>query len=126
MENVTLEYKDDVGEVHSFALIVYDIQDRLTEGRSKATLMMCSVEFINNAAIKLSKRFGPGEGKQIDQIVKEDLLQKFWNEQRDYYNTYKINFFYRTHIGPHLHLLLGYKSDSKGGSGKNSSAELFL
>ena len=126
MENVNLEYKDDVGGVHALALIIYDIQDRLnTEGRSKATLMMCSVEFINNAAIKLSKRFGPGEGKQIDQIVKDDLLTKVLGTNKAIFTTPTKNKF--SFIAPYWSPFtsiawLGARAIPGGGSGKNSSA----
>ena len=36
--------------------------------------MLCTPDFINNAAIKLSRRFGEGEGKRIDEIVVNDIL----------------------------------------------------
>ena len=37
--------------------------------------MMCKVDFLNNAANKISKRFGKGEGKKIDDIVKKEILE---------------------------------------------------
>ena len=36
--------------------------------------MLCTPDFINNAAIKVSRRFGEGEGKRIDEIVVKDIL----------------------------------------------------
>ncbi len=75
MEQVYLEIADDEENLIGGYYIIYDIQDRVTTSTtSKATLMLCTPDFINNAAIKLSKRFGEGEGKRIDQIVTQDIL----------------------------------------------------
>ena len=55
MERVTLSYSDHKGTNLTHELVIYDIQDRTSSGsKSKATLMCCSPEFIDNAAIKLS------------------------------------------------------------------------
>lgn len=75
MEQVYLEIVDDDENLIGGYYIIYDIQDRVTTSTtSKATLMLCTPDFINNAAIKLSRRFGEGEGKRIDEIVVNDIL----------------------------------------------------
>jgi hypothetical protein len=76
MEPVVLSYTDNEENTHSCSLVVYDIQDRSSfEGKAKATLMCCSPEFISNAAIKVSRRFGAGEGKLISEIVEQDVMR---------------------------------------------------
>ena len=75
MEQVFLEIADHKDNLIGGYYVIYDIQDRVQDGSvSKATLMLCTPDFINNAAIKLSKRFGEGEGKTIDEIVVDDIL----------------------------------------------------
>ena len=39
--------------------------------------MMCKVDFLNNAANKISKRFGKGEGKKIDENCKKRNIRRF-------------------------------------------------
>jgi len=56
--------------------VVYDIQDRTNkDGKSKATLLICTYDLVNNAATKLSRRFGKGGGRKIHDIVKTEILQ---------------------------------------------------
>ena len=56
--------------------VVYDIQDRTNkDGKSKATLLICTYDLVNNAATKLSRRFGKGGGKKISEIVRKEILQ---------------------------------------------------
>tara|TARA_B100000212_G_scaffold27071_1_gene17935 strand:+ start:219 stop:1490 length:1272 start_codon:yes stop_codon:yes gene_type:complete len=56
--------------------VIYDIQDRTTkDGKSKATLLICTYDLVNNAATKLSRRFGKGGGKKISEIVRKEILQ---------------------------------------------------
>ena len=77
MERVYIEIADSKDNLIGGYYTVYDIQDRVTSGiLSKATLMLCTPDFINNAAIKLSKKFGTkGAHKTIDKIVTEDILE---------------------------------------------------
>ncbi|MAL64464.1 MAG: hypothetical protein CMF94_00020 [Candidatus Marinimicrobia bacterium] len=76
MERVYIEIEDNVGNQIGGIFTVYDIQDRVSEGTiSKATILLCTSDFINNAAIKVSRKFGDGQGKRIDEIVTEDILK---------------------------------------------------
>ena len=127
MERVTLSYSDHKGTNLTHELVIYDIQDRTSSGsKSKATLMCCSPEFIDNAAIKLSKRYGPGEGKQIHEIVKDDLLVKILgiNEDRIKYTETKNKFsFISPYWSPFTAIAwLCARAIPSGGSGKNASA----
>ena len=55
--------------------VVYDIQDRRNiGGKSSAVLMLCTPDFLNNAANKISRRFGKGMGFKIHDIVKKEIL----------------------------------------------------
>ena len=127
MERVTLSYSDHKGTTLTHELVIYDIQDRTSSGsKSKATLMCCSPEFIDNAAIKLSKRYGPGEGKQIHEIVKDDLLVKILgiNEDRIKFTETKNKFsFISPYWSPFTAIAwLCARAIPSGGSGKNASA----
>lgn len=76
MEQVFLEIADHEDNLIGGYYVIYDIQDRVQDGgSSKATLMLCTPDFINNAAIKLSRRFGVGDGVTIDKIIREEILQ---------------------------------------------------
>ena len=56
--------------------VIYDIQDRKNVGgKSSAVLMLCTVDFLNNAANKISRRFGKGQGKKINDIVEKEILK---------------------------------------------------
>ena len=127
MERVTLSYSDHKGTTLTHELVIYDIQDRTSSGsKSKATLMCCSPEFIDNAAIKLSKRYGPGEGKQIHEIVKDDLLVKILgiSEDRIKFTETKNKFsFISPYWSPFTAIAwLCARAIPSGGSGKNASA----
>ena len=66
--------------------VIYDIQDRTTkDGKSKANLLICTYDLINNAATKLSRRFGKGGGKKISDIVETEILDEILH------TTYDIN-----------------------------------
>ena len=76
MEPVFVEFTDHLGNKFSKNLMVFDVQARMIQdGKSKGTLLCCSPDLINNAAAKVSRRFGSGGGKTIDKIVKEDILE---------------------------------------------------
>ena len=127
MERVTVSYTDHRGNNLVHELVIYDIQDRTSSGsKSKATLMCCSPEFIDNAAIKLSKRYGPGEGKQIHEIVKDDLLVKILgiDEDRINFTETKNKFsFISPYWSPFTAIAwLCARAIPSGGSGKNASA----
>ena len=127
MERVTLSYSDHKGTTLVHELVIYDIQDRTSSGsKSKATLMCCSPEFIDNAAIKLSRRYGPGEGKQIHEIVKDDLLVKILGiaEDRINFTPTKNKFsFISPYWSPFTAIAwLCARAIPSGGSGKNASA----
>ena len=65
------ENKTEIGG----SFVVYDIQDRRNiGGKSSAVLMLCTPDFINNAANKISRRFGKGMGIKIHDIVRKEIL----------------------------------------------------
>ena len=75
MEPVYISFDDDQENTFTNTFIVYDVQGRMIkDGKSKGTLCCCSPDLVNNAATKVSRRFGTGGGKQIDKIVGEDIL----------------------------------------------------
>tara|TARA_B100000614_G_scaffold93371_1_gene84437 strand:- start:3138 stop:4400 length:1263 start_codon:yes stop_codon:yes gene_type:complete len=76
MENVYIKMSDANGDTELGGnFVIYDIQDRRTiQGKSAAVLMLCTIDFINNAANKISRRFGKGQGKKIDDIVRDEIL----------------------------------------------------
>ena len=77
MENVFIQIGDSEDETQIGGdFVIYDIQDRKNiGGKSSAVLMMCKVDFLNNAANKISRRFGKGGGKTIDEIVEKEILR---------------------------------------------------
>ena len=76
MENVFIQIGDSTGTTEiGGEFVIYDIQDRRNiQGKSSAVLMLCKVDFLNNAANKISRRFGKGKGKKIDEIVRDEIL----------------------------------------------------
>ena len=76
MENVFIQIGDSEDRTQIGGMfIIYDIQDRKNiGGKSSAVLMMCKVDFLNNAANKISRRFGKGGGKTIDEIIRKEIL----------------------------------------------------
>ena len=81
MEPVFIRIADSKGETEvGGEFVVYDIQDRRNVGgKSSAVLMLCTPDFINNAANKISRRFGKGMGIKIHDIVKNEILNKLMN-----------------------------------------------
>jgi len=83
MEPVYVEFEDHLENNFGTDLVVYDVQDRLVvDGKSKATLLCCSPDLINNAAAKISKRFGTGGGDTINNIV-TDILENILTTSRE-------------------------------------------
>ena len=76
MEPVFIRIADSKDETEiGGQFVVYDIQDRRNiGGKSSAVLMLCTPDLINNAANKISRRFGKGMGIKIHDIVKEEIL----------------------------------------------------
>ena len=76
MEPVFIRIADSKNETElGGQFVVYDIQDRRNVGgKSSAVLMLCTPDFLNNAANKVSRRFGKGMGIKIHDIVKEEIL----------------------------------------------------
>ena len=76
MEPVFIRIADSEGKTEiGGSFVVYDIQDRRNVGgKSSAVLMLCTPDFLNTAANKVSKRFGKGMGIKIHDIVKEEIL----------------------------------------------------
>ena len=76
MEPVFIRIADSKNETElGGEFVVYDIQDRRNVGgKSSAVLMLCTPDFLNNAANKVSRRFGKGMGIKIHDIVKEEIL----------------------------------------------------
>ena len=59
MEPVYISFDDDKKNTFTNTFIVYDIQGRMIkDGKSKGTLCCCSPDLVNNAATKVSRRFG--------------------------------------------------------------------
>ena len=77
MENVFLVIDDSEGRTQLGGdFVIYDIQDRKNiSGKSSAVIRLCKTDFLNNAANKISRRFGKGGGAKIDRIVKKEILQ---------------------------------------------------
>ena len=77
MENVFLVIDDSEGKTQLGGdFVIYDIQDRKNiSGKSSAVIRLCRTDFLNNAANKISRRFGKGGGAKIDRIVKKEILQ---------------------------------------------------
>jgi hypothetical protein len=76
MEPVFIRIADSKDETEvGGQFVVYDIQDRRNVGgKSSAVLMLCTPDFVNNAANKISRRFGKGMGIKIHDIVKDEIL----------------------------------------------------
>ena len=89
MEPVFIGWEDTEEPTTNFYQIhgvIYDIQDRTTkDGKSKANLLICTYDLINNAATKLSRRFGKGGGKKISDIVEKEILNEILQ------TTYDVN-----------------------------------
>ena len=84
MEPIYFEFEDHKENTFSTNLVVYDIQDRVVvDGKSKASLLCCSPDLVNNASAKISRRFGSGGGKSIDKIVEEDILTNILSTGRE-------------------------------------------
>jgi len=127
MEPVELSYKDHEETTHQMLVYVYDIQNRgVFEGKAKATLMCCSGELITNAATKLSRRFGQGEGKLISDIVETDILKNVLgvrNKAIFIEPTKNKLSFISTYWSPFTIISwIAGKAISQSGSGPNSSA----
>ena len=77
MENVFIVADDSEGKTQLGGdFVIYDIQDRKNiSGKSSAVIRLCKTDFLNNAANKISRRFGKGGGAKIDRIVKKEILQ---------------------------------------------------
>ena len=77
MENVFIRIADSEGNTEIGGdFVIYDIQDRKNiSGKSSAVIRLCRTDFLNNAANKISRRFGKGGGSKIDRIVKKEILQ---------------------------------------------------
>ena len=76
MEPVFIRIADSKNETElGGEFVIYDIQDRRNiGGKSSAVLMLCTPDFINNAANKVSRRFGKGMGIKIHDIVRKEIL----------------------------------------------------
>jgi len=127
MEPLVISYSDNAENTHTALYTVYDIQDRgvTGDGKSKATLMCCSQELIQNSAMKLSRRFGKGEGKLVSDIVAKDILENILRTPKQVFaqpTKNKISF-----ISPYwcpltiIKWLCG-RSMGISGSGQNASA----
>ena len=85
MENVFIQIGDSEGKTEIGGdFVIYDIQDRKNiGGKSSAVIMLCTADFLNNAANKISRRFGKGEGKKIHDIVKKEILRDLIGVQEE-------------------------------------------
>ena len=126
MEPVEVSYSDNEENTHEMLVYVYDIQNRgVFEGKAKATLMCCSGELLTNAATKLSRRFGQGDGKLISDIVENDVLKNVLGVRKSIFveqTKNKLSF-----ISPYwtpftIISWIAGKAISQSGSGPNASA----
>lgn len=127
MEPIYFEFEDHLENVFSMNLVVYDLQDRLVvDGKSKASLLCCSPDLINNAAAKISRRFGTGGGKSIDKIVEDDILTGILGTDRaivEMSPTKNKFSFVACYWSPYTIIKwLATKAIPSGGSGSNASA----
>ena len=85
MENVFIQIGDSEDKTEIGGdFVIYDIQDRKNiGGKSSAVLMLCTPDFLNNAANKVSRRFGKGMGIKIHDIVKNEILTDLMGIQRE-------------------------------------------
>ena len=76
MENVFIRIGDSEGKTEIGGdFVIYDIQDRKNiSGKSSAVIRLCKTDFLNNAANKISRRFGKGMGNKIDRVVKKEIM----------------------------------------------------
>jgi len=127
MEPVYVEFEDHLENNFTTTLVVYDVQDRLViNGSSKATLLCCSPDLINNASTKISKRFGGGGGSTIDIIV-TDIIENILTSQReivDFAATKNKFSFVSCYWSPFtiIKWLASKAIPAEGGSGANASA----
>ena len=127
MEPVYIEFEDHLENKFQMNLVVYDVQDRLVvDGKSKATLLCCNPDLINNAAAKISRRFGGGGGKPINEMVVTDVLEKILGSGRKIVHSEptKNKFsFISCYWSPFTIIKwLATKAIPSGGSGANVSA----
>ena len=126
MEPVIIEIEDDDGNVLANNMVVYDVQDRVIhEGKSKVTLLLCTPDLINNTSIKVSKRFGKGEGIDIGTMVEKDILKDTLgtNEAVDFEETMNKFSFISCYWTPYTMIKwLAARAIPKTGSGTNASA----
>ena len=127
MEPVYIEFEDHLENKFQMNLVVYDVQDRLVvDGKSKATLLCCNPDLINNAAAKISRRFGTGGGKPINEMVVTDVLEKILGSGRKIVHSEptKNKFsFISCYWSPFTIIKwLATKAIPSGGSGANVSA----
>ena len=130
MEPVFIGWEDTEEPTTNFYQIngvIYDIQDRSTkDGKSKATLLICTYDLINNAATKLSRRFGKGGGKKIHEIVQKEVLKDILHTTYNIYIEKTQNKF--SFISPYwspytiIKWLCAKSIPEKKSSGKNASA----
>ena len=107
MERVFIRIGDSEGKTEIGGdFVIYDIQDRKNVGgKSSAVLMLCTLDFLNNAANKLSRRFGKGQGKKIHDIVQKKYYKISWEFLTRNYLILKnvLTIFHSCHlIGIHL------------------------
>ena len=126
MEPVVIEMEDDAGNMIAKNMVVYDVQDRLIkEGKSKITLLLCTPDLINNTSIKVSKRFGTGEGIDIGTMVESDILKGTLgtSEKIDFEESMNKFSFISCYWTPFTIIKwLAARAIPKGGSGSNASA----
>ncbi len=130
MENVFIQIADSKFETEiGGEFVIYDIQDRRNiGGKSSAVLMMCKIDFLNNAGNKISRRFGKGQGSKIDRIVKKEILGDLIGVQDKRMTNFEecVNNF--SFVSPYwnpftvIRWLAAKAIPAKKGSGRNASA----
>lgn len=77
LEPIRIKFADHRGNTIVADMIIYEIKDRMIVSgkKMKASLYCVSRDAVNNAAAKISKRFGKGDGEKISKIT-SDLLKK--------------------------------------------------
>ncbi len=126
MEPVIIEMADEDGNAITNNMVVYDVQDRLIkESKSKITLLLCTPDLINNTSIKVSKRFGTGEGIDIGTMVEKDILKGTLGttENIDFEESMNKFSFISCYWTPFTIIKwLAARAIPKGGSGTNATA----
>ena len=130
MENVLFVAEDSKQETEiGGEFVIYDIVDRKnTGGKSSAVIRLCKTDFLNNAANKVSKRFGKGHGRKIHYLVKKEILQDLLGVDKSRCEDFEPTLNKFSFVSPYWNPFtmirwLGSRAiPARKGSGRNASA----